>query len=167
MSERVTVEPSDNAGTLHDKLMTTGAELILATLNSLEQGGVVPIPQAQIAANELKVAPKLFKEHGLINWNESAEKINNLIRGLSPYPAAHTVLQLEGDKKLNLKIFEALPLPDTLKVGEVESDGKKYFHIGTGKGSLGLTDIQLEGKKRMDIRSFLMGFDVGSVKSML
>ena len=105
---------------------------------------------------ELKEAPKIFKETCQINWNQPAEQIHNFIRGLSPYPTAWTTLQGK-----NLKVFKSEIKPGSnqnLTPGEVETDHKTYLAFQTADGLLAITDLQLEGKKRMQIADFLRGF---------
>lgn len=155
-STEVPISDTDNAGDLHDKLMVAGAELLIKTVNAIKTGNINPIPQDDLGENsELKHAPKIFKEDCLIDWNKSTEEVYNLIRGLSPYPAAFTHL----DGKV-LKIYSAekeitghKDLP-----GSYLSDGKTSLKFATGDGYLKLTEVQIEGKKRMLVSDFLRGF---------
>lgn len=155
LANRVTINDTDNAGILHDKLMLAGAETLVQTVNGLRNGTITPIPQEDLAESELKHAPKIFKEDCLINWENPTDKIYNLIRGMSPYPTAFTCL----DNKV-LKIFEAqkeLVAPQ-INTGEYETDGKTYLKFATKDGYLHLKNIQIEGKKRMEITDFLKGY---------
>lgn len=150
--------PTDNAGSLYQRLMHKGAEIIVETVKLIEAGNVKPIPQPTVAA--LKPAPKLFKEHGRIHWQKSAHEIHNLVRGLSPYPAAHCILNHQF-----CKVFEAEAIPDSpLKPAEWSSDGKSYIEVGTANGGIRLLQLQLEGKKRMDVKTFLVGNKVASIE---
>jgi len=155
LQQKVPIEPNDNAGLLHDKLMYAGAALLIKTLHALANNSLQEIPQNNIPESLLKHAPKLFKEHMLINWSLSAQAIHHLIRGLSPYPAAYT--QLAGK---TLKVFAARVEPMTTHqdCGHVASDGKTYLRFAAADAWLYLTDVQLEGKKRMDIEAFLRGY---------
>lgn len=155
-STEVPISETDNAGDLHDKLMVAGAELLIKTVNAIKTGNINPIPQDDLGENsELKHAPKIFKEDCLINWNKSTEEVYNLIRGLSPYPAAFTHL----DGKV-LKIYSAekeITAHDDLP-GSYQSDGKTSLKFAAGDGYLKLTEVQIEGKKRMLVSDFLRGF---------
>ena len=151
--EEVRIEKDDTAGTLHDKLMTTGAALVLKTVQSIEKGNVQAIPQKNIG--DLKHAPKIFKEDCLLDFTQTAESVRNKIRGLSSYPGAYTIL----DGKV-LKIFAAQVLEQNAQVpaGTFHSDGKSFIHIACCDCMLSLLDIQLEGKKRMLTEEFLRGY---------
>lgn len=151
--EEIDIEHNDTAGTLHDKLMTTGAVLVLKTVKTIEKGDVQAIPQKHIG--DLKHAPKIFKEDCLLDFTQTAESVRNKIRGLSPYPGAYTYL----DGKV-LKIFAAQVLEQNaqLPAGTFHSDGKSYIHIACSDCMLSLLDIQLEGKKRLQTEEFLRGY---------
>lgn len=153
-SEKVEITDDDTAGDLHDKLMNTGAELLVRTVKAIEAGDYKEQPQPDAAQVELRHAPKIFKEHCLIDWNQPAKNIYNLIRGLSPYPTAFTRL---NDK--TLKIFKAeLEEKETgLAAGAFLSDGKTYLKFAAKDGFIKLTDLQYEGKKRMPVDEFLRG----------
>ena len=151
-SAKVSIGPDETAGELHDKLMETGAALLVETVKSIEAGTYTEQPQ--LSTEHTKHAPKLFKEFGEINWNQPAQKIHNLIRGLSPYPTAYTMLQ---DK--TLKIFKAELEMETTEAntGTYLTDGKTYLKFVAADGLLNLKDVQLEGKKRMLIGDLLRG----------
>lgn len=104
------IAPDDNAGTLHDKLMTSGAQHLVDAIRLIEQGNHQPTPQK--TASLLKPAPKIFRETCQINWNHDLIQVHNFIRGLSPYPAAWTTLVFPTGERLTLKIFETEPIPD-------------------------------------------------------
>lgn len=151
-AEQVEIGPDENAGELHDKLMVIGAQLLVRTINAVEKGDYKEIPQAITSLQ--KHAPKIFKDFCEINWNQPAQTIYNHIRGLSPYPAAFTKLQGK-----NLKVFKAeLENGDPQeRPGTFSSDGKSFLKFAAQDGSLKLTDIQYEGKKRMQVDEFLRG----------
>jgi methionyl-tRNA formyltransferase len=151
-SESVAIGPEETAGELHDKLMETGAALLVKTVQAIADDQYTEQPQVQSA--ELKHAPKIFKEFCEIDWTQPVQKIHNLVRGLSPYPTAFTKLQ---DK--NLKVFKASIEPGApgIAPGSYETDGKTYLKFAAPDGFLSLTDIQFEGKKRMKIDEFLRG----------
>jgi methionyl-tRNA formyltransferase len=144
------------AGELHDTLMNLGAEVMLQSLRLIKEGKTQGNPQA---AGSEKIAPKIFKNHCLIHWAQSGEKIINLIRGMNPYPSAYFIL---GSKQV--KVFKARFEPNT-PAGEpvqVICDQKSYLKVSCLDGFVYLLDVQMESKKRMDIESFLRGNTIGS-----
>jgi methionyl-tRNA formyltransferase len=154
-TEKITLTGHETAGELHDRLMYKGAGLLVKTVKAVESGRYTENPQHHLAEGvELKHAPKIFKEDCLIDWNQPAEKVYNRIRGLSPYPTAYTLL----NEKI-LKVFGAqYELAETgEEPGEFFSDNKTFLKASTLDGFVMLTDVQLEGKKRMSIEEFLRG----------
>lgn len=152
LSDRTPIADNETAGELHDKLMVIGANLLVKTVTAIAAGDVAEQPQPQ--SDELKHAPKIFKEDCKIDWNNPSIKVHNLIRGLSPYPTAFTLL---NDK--TLKIFKA-ELEDKepgIAAGGLLTDNKTYLKFATKDGFIKLLDIQYEGKKRMLIEDFLRG----------
>mgnify|MGYP003782735563 FL=1 len=177
--EKTTITNSDNAETLHDRLMVMGAQLVLKTVNAVIEGSVTSIPQDKLYANkiELKPAPKIFKDDCRVNWNKDTEVIFNFIRGLSPYPAAWTELHRpETDEVLRVKLFASMLSEEvdsedlkngattqdneatTLENGSITTDNKSYLNVLTANGFLAITDLQLSGKKRMNVIDFLNGY---------
>ena len=153
-TQKVQIEPDDTAGILHDKLMEAGAEVLLKTLHAIKNNHVQPVPQEQLQTTVLKTAPKIFKEDCLILWNKTTDEVYNQIRGLSPYPAAYTLLNGKV-----LKIFETEKHPPIDKLpGEYITNGKTYLKFATKDGSLSVKSLQLEGKKRILIDEFLRGY---------
>ena len=162
------IGPADTAGDVHDALMGIGSELVLQTVEGLIQGNVeTRVQRSFIQGSELlHPAPKLTRELCHIDWNDTTKNIYNLVRGLSPYPTAYTELAVaEADATpVQLKVFFGEPLEESLlpvprpAPGTVLSDGKNYLAVATADGALSLKDIQLAGKKRMDVKSFLLGF---------
>jgi methionyl-tRNA formyltransferase len=153
-SKSVDIRDDETAGELHDDLMATGAGLLLQTVQALASGNAKGTPQAHIKAEDIKHAPKIFKEDCQIKWERPIDQVYNLVRGLSPYPAAWTMLNGK-----NLKIFKASREHTRPNVtpGEVVTDNKTYLKIAAADGYLSLLEIQLEGKKRMDVEAFLRG----------
>jgi methionyl-tRNA formyltransferase len=151
-SETVSISNDDTAGDLHDKLMNVGAGLLVKTVKAIEAGNYTEQPQPQ--SDELKHAPKIFKEHCLIDWNQSGDKIYNLIRGLSPYPTAFTKL---NDKTLKVFKAEFEEKEPGISPGSFLSDGKTYLKFAARDGFIKFTDLQYEGKKRMQVDEFLRG----------
>jgi methionyl-tRNA formyltransferase len=158
--ERIPIDPEDNVGDIHDRLMIIGSKLILKTVDALAEGKVNPIPQESLKIDPARIhAPKIFKEDCKIDWNKSAGQINNLIRGLSPYPTAWTSLK-HSDEVTTLKIFRSSveSVNHMHSPGEILSDGKTFLKIACREGFVNLQDLQLAGKKRMGIAELLRGF---------
>lgn len=157
------IGPDETAGDLHDKLMPIGADLVVQTVEGIIQHNIeTRVQRSFIQGSEvLKPAPKLTRELCHIDWNAPTTQVYNLIRGLSPYPTAFTELVRDGGQPTQLKIFGAEPVSADVPAaapGTVLSDGKSYLWIKTADGAIALKDIQLAGKKRMDISAFLLGF---------
>lgn len=155
LQKKVAIEPEDNIGTLYHKLMMEGGKLLVETVKGLAQGTLNEIPQTSVATTELKHAPKIFKEHTLIDWRCSTESIHNLIRGLSPVPGAYTILQGKTLKIYASHYEHAKHGRDT---GLFDTDGKNYLRFAATDGWLYADELQLEGKKRMTTEEFLRGF---------
>lgn len=158
--EKVQIRPDETIGELHDELMETGANLVLKTIEALAEGNVSPLAQDIMAIDQERLhAPKIFKENCMIDWGKPGTSIKNLIRGLSPYPAAWTNFQNSGTET-GVKIFKATfeQINHQSKPGEIQSDNKKYLKIACADGFLHILDLQLAGKKRMGIEEFLRGF---------
>jgi len=155
-AEPVAIGPNDTAGDLHDRLMAVGAELLVRTVNAIASGTAEPVPQRNLVTDgELKHAPKIFKEDCLIDWNQSVAAVHNLIRGLSPYPTAYTVL---NGKTLKLFEVEKDETPPQYEPGAFYTDGKSFLKFACSNGYIVVKTLQLEGKKRMDIIEFLKGY---------
>ncbi len=148
------IGPHENAGSVHDRMMQQGAELLVETIRKLADGSLHEIPQPQNNA-ALRHAPKIFTDTCRIHWEKPGQEIYNLVRGLSPYPAAFT--ELEGK---NLRIFDAVVEKEkpTVRPGEFSTDKKTFLKFATGDGYLSLKEIQLEGKKKMAVQDFLRGY---------
>lgn len=157
LQEKITINENDTAGTLHDKMMETGANLLVKTLDELAAGNLKETGQSAVILkrNDLKHAPKLFTETAEINWNENVNTIYNLIRGLSPYPAAFTFL---NGKKLKIYFAEKEISIPSGEPGSMSTDQKTFLKFGGKDGYISLKEIQLEGKKKMGIEDFLRGW---------
>ena len=155
LQQKVPIASTDNAGTIHDKLMSAGAALLVETVKGLAAGTLKEQPQQGFEVGSLKHAPKIFKEDMRINWGQSAVQIGNFIRGLSPYPTAFATLQ----EKV-IKVYEAhIATEETGKTpGTMDTDGKTYLRFAASDGWVYIDDMQQEGKKRMLIDAFLRGF---------
>jgi methionyl-tRNA formyltransferase len=159
----VSISDKMNAGELHDLLALKGAQLLSETVRVVQNGNYKKIPQRKMISEgaALKMAPKIFKEDGKIDWTDPANKIYNKIRGLSPYPAAWTELNKNG-KTLTIKIFKASVshISSKGKQAHIEVKDKSQLLIGTADFYLVLHEIQLEGKQKTDVPSFLRGNDL-------
>lgn len=160
--EKIEILPEDNVGSVHDKLMHLGADLTLDTVEHIIAGDLKPIPQESLlGGDEPTPAPKIFKDTCRIDWNKNAKEIHNLIRGLSPYPAAWTELICTDDNTLSIKVYEtALTTPrsslDGSTAGSIAIEGGRLW----GKASDGWVEIlrlQPQGKKAMATADFLRG----------
>ena len=148
------IEDEDNLGTIHDKMSLLGAELVIATVNKINGGNV----ELEKQNNELaSPAPKIQKELGIIDWNKSAEEIHNLVRGLSPFPAAYFMHTQKKYKIFKSKIVDTV----SLNVGEI-SETKKELFVGCLNSVLQILEIQLEGRKRMSVEDFLRGYSLNN-----
>lgn len=159
--EKVGINPDENAGMLHDRLMKEGAGLVVKTVKAIETGNFKSVNQSTLLANrEIKPAPKMFKEDCKINWSNNIKSIYNFIRGLSPYPAAWTELLSAADNLLSVKIFgsEIKVTEHEDAAGKIESDGKSFLRIAVDGGYLYIKELQLAGKNKLGITEFLKGF---------
>jgi len=153
-AEELDIEDDDTAGDLHDKLMIIGAGLLVKTIKAIEAGKYREIPQNTHQEHELKKAPKIFREDCQINWDRPVKDVYNLIRGLSPHPAAFCQLQDKTLKIYNAAIEEKAI---TDKPGTILTDNKTYLKFACRNGLISVRDLQLEGKKRMKVDEFLRG----------
>ncbi len=156
---KVEILPTDNVGDVHDRLMALGAEMVAHTVEEIEAGNVVPQPQPE---GEFIPAPKIFKDTCKIDWSKPSVVIHNLVRGLSPYPAAWCEVEEERSrgKYSDLKIYETALTDETgegLRPGEVQLS-KDHLLVKTGDGMLEILSLQPAGKKRMDASAFLRGY---------
>lgn len=156
--ERIEIKPTDNVGDVHDKLMMLGAELTMDTIEHIIAGDLRPIPQDELLQGiEPTPAPKIFKDTCRIDWNRNAIDIHNHVRGLSPYPAAWTELELNNGDMLSAKIFETkLSEKATTTPGKITIDGDKLF-IDCNDAKIEILSLQVAGKRRMPTADFLRG----------
>lgn len=160
--QKTPIHPDETAGELHDRLMTIGANLVIKTVKAIQDNDYPQISQLSLISSEkvIKPAPKIFKEDCKINWENHAEVINNLIRGLSPYPGAISNLVSESGERIQIKIFKATIeiCPNFHRPGEIEFFGKERFEVWVKNGKIIIDELQMEGKKRMKTKEFLNGF---------
>lgn len=159
LQEKIMIGDNDTAGTLHDKLMVAGAGLLLKTISAMEEGAVEPVSQENFTfAGDLPRAPKISRDFCRINWNDTSGRVYDFVRGLSPYPAAWTILK-SGNRSVALKIYEAEKLSGISHImpGRLEvMDGGLV--VGTGDGAVSLEKVQAEGRKAMPGPEFIKGF---------
>ncbi|HNV28250.1 MAG TPA: methionyl-tRNA formyltransferase [Cyclobacteriaceae bacterium] len=151
--DKETILETDDAGSLYERLMHKGANLVLKTVQAIEQGDYPSLPQSE--AMEIKHAPKIFKETCEINWNQPSKKIIDFVRGLSPYPAAWT--------KINDRVYKVFKCSHSDHSGqsafdsELWTDNKTFLNIKTADGWVSIEEFQPEGKKRMSVSEFFRG----------
>ena len=157
-SAEIDIENTDNAETMHDKLMRAGAKLVVETVNAIAEKNVCL--KTQTVSGNLQLAPKIFKETCKIDLSQNPETIYNFIRGLSPYPTAWCEFAKDGEQNISAKIYSTTYENEQhdLPFGSIKSDGKSFMKIACNDGFISVTDIQLAGKKRLNIREFLAGF---------
>ena len=156
LQKRTPITDGDNAGTIHDRLMSIGAAAVVETVDCIIAGTAPKTPQPQGVT--LKSAPKIFKETCRVDWTQSCHQIFNFVRGLSPYPAAWSVLHTD-DKTIDIKLFEVTrePAAHTLQAGQVVCDGKNYLKVAVADGFVKIESLQPAGKKRMSASDWLRG----------
>ncbi len=152
---KIAIGQDETAGELHDRMMHIGAQTLLETVEEIVAGTATRVAQDQIEKSLHRKAPKIFKEDCEIKWTKNARDIHNFIRGLSPYPTAWTTL---NEKKF--KIFKGKPTSTPSKApGEIVTDNKTFLHLGTQDFDYAITELQMQGKKRMGIDAFLRGYN--------
>jgi methionyl-tRNA formyltransferase len=165
--EKLTIGPDETTGELYERMRIAGAELLVRTVEAILQGNVRPVEQGALIppGTTLKSAPKIFREDCRLDWNNPTDVLYNKVRGLSPHPAAFTTLESPGGESYPLKIFKAKKNTDVKNQvpGTVITDGKDFLAICTLDGTLYLEELQLPGKRRMQVRELLRGFRLDGV----
>ncbi len=158
LQQKINITDNETAGELHDELMQVGAGLVLKTVQLIDAGNYSLT--AQTVSAEIKTAPKLFSETCRISWNNPAAQIHNLIRGLSPFPSAFTILNKKTVKIFRSKKLSIINYPLSINnaPGTISSDGKTFLHVQCADALLDILELQLEGKKKLSIEEFLRGF---------
>lgn len=161
--EKTSILEEDNAGSLHDRLMAMGAKLVTRTVDAIVEGNISTLSQSELVDENavLKTAPKIFSETCRVDWDRTATDVCNLIRGLSPYPAAWTELTTnEGEGPYRFKLFAAEMVVEehSLPAGTIRTDNKSYLEVGVADGFIRIKELQMQGKKRMLTAVFLNGF---------
>ncbi|MFW5792654.1 MAG: methionyl-tRNA formyltransferase [Bacteroidota bacterium] len=162
LKETVIIDNNETAGTLHDKLMVTGAEIVIKTIKLIESGEVKEVPQEDIIDKEsvLNPAPKIFKEDCEINWNKKCDEVANFINGLTPYPGAYAKLNINENVGIaNYKILKIHCIKENhnYKAGTVLSDGKKQIKIAVIDGFIDILTIQEPGKRPLSTPEYIRG----------
>lgn len=155
------IADTDNVGIVHDELMKLGGRLVLDTVDAILENHLETIPQENLLDSlEICPAPKIFRETCRIDWIKNVKSIYDLIRGLSPYPAAWTELHTPEGEAVIMKIFEAEKINEihSLPNGTIRTDGRTYIYIFVNDGFISLKLLQLAGKKRLRTEEFLRGF---------
>jgi methionyl-tRNA formyltransferase len=147
------IGPDENTGDVHDRMMALGAKAVLQTVKEIAQGTVKATPQDM--TGDYPHAPKIFRDDCKIDWDQPLDKVYNHIRGLSPYPAAWT--ELDGK---TLKIYQTKKeiAKHTHTNGSIDTDGKTYLKFAVKGGYIYAEELQLEGKKRLVVKDFLLGW---------
>ena len=160
MQREVEITDTDDAGTLHDKLMMVGGETVVDTVRSIVRGEAVARTQASMYDGELRPAPKIFRDTCRIDWSKNSEQLYDFVRGLSPYPAAWMEVADANGAATAIKVYETKreQCAVTHPVGTLLTDGKSCVKVALADGYLHLTSLQLPGKKRMPVADLLRGF---------
>ncbi len=155
---KMSIAPNDTAGELYERMMHEGADLLVHTLDLLEEEKVEPIAQEELITSELKHAPKLLKEDGRVRLTDTPAVVHNRVRGVTPFPGAFTTFQ----GKI-LKIHKGLPeeTEHSFELGSFHSDSKTFLKLAVNGGFYNLFEVQLEGKKKLRVDEFLRGMSVG------
>ena len=158
----VAIDEKDNAGTLHDKLMLQGGDTVMRTVEAIVNGNVTAVAQEAMYASEqeLRPAPKIFRDTCRISWEKSVEEVYDFVRGMSPYPAAWLELVDAEGKAVAIKVYDVAKefCNHNIVAGTLLTDGKTYVKVALSDGYLHLTSLQLPGKKRMPVADLLRGF---------
>lgn len=161
-NHKVSIGENDNAGVIHDQLMTTGAQLVLKTVKAIELGNIISMDQSTLisSSENLKPAPKIFKADCRIDWNDTMDNIHNKVRGLAPYPTSWTVI-CNSETEYSLKVFATKKImgEHSFKPGSIHST-KDELKVAVDGGFIQILDAQLAGKKRMKVNELLRGFSL-------
>lgn len=152
LQERFSIGENDTAGEVHDRMKEIGAAVLVKTVKGLADGSLKEMAQP---LTEIKHAPKIHTDTCRINWSRPVEEVFNLVRGLSPYPAAFTMM---NEKMLKIYKAKKEPCVPSHTEGEYETDGKTFLKFACSNGYLQVTELQLEGKKKMTVEEFLRGY---------
>ena len=161
MQEKEPIGPQDTVGDLYQRLMDKGGQLVVKTVKAIANGTAEPKAQPDIA--DLKQAPKIFKETCEIDWHKTSQTVHDFIRGLNPYPAAWTLINGNSWKIFAVK---KISLKEKGQAGTILTDHKEKLVVKTGDGWLAITELQMPGKKRMQIQDLLRGNPLNELKTL-
>ncbi len=168
LQKKINIAPYETAGTLHEKIKSDGAKLVIQTIDGLISKNITPIEQKKLidAEKNLHPAPKIFKEDCKISWKQPAIETVNKIHGLSPYPGAFCCLNENTDSESIIKLFEARPeiIQHQYPPGKLITDNKNYISFTTPDGFVRILEIQLPAKKRMKTKELLRGYQFTSIQ---
>jgi len=169
LQEELSIGREESAGELHDRLMDLGAEVVLRTVNQLAEGSLAARNQDELIqpGTKLKNAPKIHRADCRINWEKPGQEVHNLVRGLSPYPAAFSYLDKGDGQQIICKIYASRwePASHNNDIGTIITDGKREMKVAVNDGFIQILSLQQEGKKRMSTGEFLLGFKIASGQS--
>lgn len=163
LQEKMTIGSDDTTGDVHDRMMVLGASLLVKTLNELEAGTLQPQPQEVSSSENLRPAPKLFKDDCRIDWTRPAAEVHNFVRGLSPFPAAWTILDDENEKSFKILKGYVTDRESTIAPGSIRAT-KNDLWVSTGDLFYAVTHLQPSGKPKMEAEAFLRGHNVNGLR---
>ena len=166
---RIPIADTDDVGIVHDKLMVLGGKLVVETVDAILAGTVHSVPQETLITEELRPAPKIFKDTCRIRWDQPLKRVYDFVRGLSPYPAAWTELRKPDGSVETLKIFQTAKIDQThqLPTGTIRTDGKTYLRVAVLGGFIDVLSLQLPGKKRLPVAELLRGYHITEEYKMI
>ena len=166
---RIPIADTDDVGIVHDKLMILGGKLVVETVDAILAGTVHSVPQETLITEELRPAPKIFKDTCRIRWDQPVKRVYDFVRGLSPYPAAWTELRKPDGSVETLKIFQTAKIEQThqLPTGTIRTDGKTYLRVAVLGGFIDVLSLQLPGKKRLPVAELLRGYHITEEYKMI
>ncbi len=161
LQERLTIGDNEDVGSVHDRLMLMGAQLVIKTVELILSGHVQTTPQPELPVDQMRPAPKIFKETCQIDFRRTKQEVHNFVRGLSPYPTAWCELTIGGQKQI-VKVYKTEINESALSnkksgIKDISTDGRHYLRVGCSDGWIDLIEVQLPGKKRMNVRDLLNG----------
>ena len=163
-NEKILISPDETLGDLHDEMKIKGADIVLKTTKAIQEGNVKPTKQDLLLSGEVEIkpAPKINKPDCKINWNNKCSNIYNLVRGLCPYPAAFSEFISPDNKSILFKIYKVSVEKDKhdLLSGKILTDKKEILKITVNDGFINIIELQLAGKKKMNVSDFLRGFKI-------
>ena len=166
---RIPIADTDDVGIVHDNLMILGGKLVVETVDAILAGTVHSVPQETLITEELRPAPKIFKDTCRICWDQPVKHVYDFVRGLSPYPAAWTELRKPDGSVETLKIFQTAKIEQThqLPTGTIRTDGKTYLRVAVLGGFIDVLSLQLPGKKRLPVAELLRGYHITEEYKMI